>query len=135
MRILISFALAFLAFTADANNVTEQDGISLSDTQFPWHLVIDRGKIQGCIYDNKYYSVGSILIEETLPRKCDLNSSREGIWSELNDAELVLYKESVKEQQALELESVNIGPDPISKEEARLLRYMRRVYQRLGQQE
>jgi len=130
--------LALFATSASANepvSVTEKDGINLTDNQFPWHLVIDRGKIQGCIYDNKYYSVGSILIEETLPRKCDLNSSREGIWSELNDAELVLYNASIKEQQTLELESINIGPEPISKEEARLLRYMRRVYQRLGKQE
>lgn len=50
---IISIIFSFSSFS---QNVTEDDGIDLSDSKFPWELVIDRGKIIGCIYDNQYYS-------------------------------------------------------------------------------
>ncbi len=121
----VYFLLFLYCSPLAADNVKAKDGVNLFGNEFPWELVIDRGKIQGCIYDNKFYSIGSILIEETLPRKCGLNSSREGYWSELSDSELDLFKASIKEQEKLENESINIGGKPISPHEARIIRYMR----------
>ena len=115
-----------------ANDTITADGIDVSKSSFPWELVIDRGKILGCIYNNKFYSIGSILIEETLPRKCQLNSAREGVWSELSGAELAEYNESIERQQMLEVEkekriaeSAVIGSTPLSREEAMIIRYLR----------
>jgi len=112
--------------------VTKDDGIDLSDSKFPWELVIDRGKIVGCIYDSQYYSLGSILIEESLPRKCELNSSREGTWSELSGSELATFEESLDEQSRREIErqklisdSTYIGNKPITREEAFIIRMIR----------
>lgn len=93
---------------------------------FPWELVIDRGKINGCIYDNKFYSSGSILIEETLPRKCKINANRDGYWAELDERELELFETSVKTTMRLEAESVSVGNKPINKYEAALVRLMRK---------
>jgi hypothetical protein len=107
--------------------VDKDDGISINDKNFPWELVIDRGKILGCVYDNRFYSLGSILILESLPRKCGLATDRNGIWEQLSETELVLFKESIQAQQALERESTYIGGKPINKEEARLIKYLRRV--------
>ena len=110
---------------ANAENVSTKEGVKLSDTSFPWELVIYQGKIQGCIYANKFYSLGSILIEETLPRKCELNSTREGYWSELTEAELELFTHSIEQQNKLERESTSVGGKAINPHEARVIRYMR----------
>ncbi|WP_181901721.1 DUF1496 domain-containing protein [Thalassotalea euphylliae] len=107
--------------------VEAKDGVNLSDNNFPWHLVMDRGKILGCIYDNKYYSLGSILVLESLPRKCGQASDRNGIWQQLSESELALFKQNIETQQQLERESTYIGAEPINREEARLIRYLRRV--------
>jgi len=110
---------------ANAENITTNKGVKLADTSFPWDLVIHQGKIQGCIYANKFYSTGSILIEETLPRKCELNSTREGYWSELTDAELELFNHSIEQQNRREMESTSVGSKAINPHEARVIRYMR----------
>ncbi|WP_448556660.1 hypothetical protein [Thalassotalea montiporae] len=107
--------------------VESEDGVNLSDNNFPWHLVMDRGKILGCIYDNKYYSLGSILVLESLPRKCGQASDRNGVWQQLSESELALFKQNIETQQQLERESTYIGAEPINREEARLIRYLRRV--------
>jgi len=127
---ILGFFISVLAFPSIANNVSTEDGIELSGTEFPWELVIDRGKIQGCIYDNKFYSVGSILIEETLPRKCELNSVREGFWSELSETELIAFEESMKAEQEKTKTSVSIGDKPITANEAAIIRYIRRTQAR-----
>ena len=127
MRNFFCLVLIFSSLSLQASNKTSKEGISLSSTEFPWELVIDQGKVQGCIYDNKFYSVGSILIEETLPRKCDLNSAREGFWSELTDSELDLYEASIKEQEKIESESTSVNGIPLSFQEAGLIRYLRRM--------
>jgi hypothetical protein len=107
--------------------VDSSHGIHVNDTTFPWELVIDRGKILGCVYDNKFYSVGSILILESLPRKCGQDSDRSGIWQQLSETELALFKESLEAQQQLEREATLIGNKPITKEEARVIRYLRHM--------
>lgn len=130
----ITFLISILvSFSLFAQDVTEKDGIDLSSSEFPWQLVIDRGKIVGCIYDNKYYSLGSILIEESLPRKCTLNSAREGVWSELSGSELSAFEESLNEEARREeekekriAESTYIGSKPITREEAFIIRMIRR---------
>jgi len=121
------------SFSSFSQNVSKDNGIDLSGSKFPWELVIDRGKILGCIYDNQYYSIGSILIEESLPRKCTLNSAREGTWSELSGSELATFEESQEEESRLEIErqklisdSTYIGNKPITKEEALIIRMIRR---------
>lgn len=133
MRFLLFYSVVLFSLSLSAENATTKDGTEISDTKFPWELVIDRGKILGCIYDNKYYSIGSILIEETLPRKCKLNSAREGIWSELSDSELLAYNDSKNEHERLIAEkekriseSSFIGSKPISREEAFIIRYIRK---------
>jgi len=118
---LISFNLYSQSF------VNKDDGIHVSDQTFPWELVIDRGKILGCVYENRFYSLGSILILESLPRKCGLATDRNGVWEQLSETELALYKESIETQQDLKRESTYIGSDPINREEARLIRYLRRA--------
>ena len=107
--------------------VEKKDGININDKSFPWELVIDRGKILGCVYDNRFYSLGSLLILESLPRKCGLATDRNGIWEQLSETELALFKESIEIQQTLERESTHIGGAPINREEARLIRYLRNV--------
>jgi hypothetical protein len=95
---------------------------------FPWELVIDRGKVNGCIYDNKFYSNGSILIEETLPRKCKIDPNLDGYWAELDERELQLFEESIRAQQELDAESIGIGK--LSKYETAIVRIMRKSSQR-----
>tara|TARA_R110002126_G_scaffold38993_8_gene116009 strand:- start:441 stop:809 length:369 start_codon:yes stop_codon:yes gene_type:complete len=102
-------------------------GTSIHDKAFPWQLVIDRGKILGCIYDNKFYSLGAILIIEAIPRKCELGSDRNGLWELLSETELQLMQENIKQQQTIEREATFIGNEPINEEEARLIRYLRNV--------
>lgn len=136
------FILLTLNTTAFAQKVTEKDGIALSNKEFPWELVIDRGKIVGCIYDNKYYSLGSILIEENLPRKCQLNSAREGVWAELSGSELADFHEQEKKKQELEIEKTKllnesnlVGGKPLTTEEAFLIRYLRKMIKKNAESE
>lgn len=100
------------------------------DANFPWERVIDRGKINGCIYNNKFYSNGAVLIEDTLSRKCRIDPNRDGYWAELNERELQLFEASVKAQQKLEATSLNIGDVPINKYEAAMVRLMRKNVER-----
>ena len=86
---------------------------------------MDKGKVLGCVYESRFYSLGSILILESLPRKCELASDRNGFWEQLSEAEMALYKENIKTQQKLERESTFIGNKPINPSEARLIRYLR----------
>lgn len=133
MRKFIFLIGILFNFSSFAQDVTEKDGIELSGSEFPWKLLIDKGKIVGCIYDSKYYSLGSILIEESLPRKCLLNSAREGTWSELSGSELAAFEESLDEEARREAErekrigeSTYIGGKPITSEEAFIIRMIRR---------
>jgi len=126
--IFICFLLLLISISSNsAPFVEKQEGTHLSDNSFPWELVIDRGKILGCIYQNRFYSLGSILILESLPRKCELATDRNGIWQQLSESELLLFKESIETQQQLERESTYFGGAPINYAEARLLRYLRSV--------
>ena len=128
---LITLFLAVTAGTyAEESAGLTDGGISVSDKNFPWQLVVDRGKILGCVYDNKFYSLGAILILESLPRKCELASDRNGMWEQLTEAELLLWQESIEEQQATKPEATYIGNDPINDEEARLIRYLRSARKR-----
>jgi len=122
------FLFLFVSLFAKSASITEkEDGIEVSDKSFPWELVIDKSKILGCVYDNKFYSLGSILILESLPRKCGLASDRNGIWEQLSESELLLFKEGIKTQQELERESTYIDGKAINYVEARLIRYLRSV--------
>lgn len=123
---LLAILLALTSYSVLSQNlVDDNNGIHVNDTTFPWELVIDRGKILGCVYDNKFYSVGSILILESLPRKCELDSDRSGLWQHLSESELALYKESLEAQQQLEREATFIGSKAITPIEARVIRYLR----------
>ncbi|SNY42574.1 hypothetical protein SAMN06297280_0461 [Arsukibacterium tuosuense] len=132
---IIALCMVFTAgpYAEESANLTD-GGISVSDKNFPWQLVVDRGKILGCVYDNKFYSLGAILILESLPRKCELASDRNGIWEQLTEAELLLWQESIEEQQATKQEANYIGNDPINDEEARLIRYLRSAKKRADTQ-
>lgn len=123
---LILFCMAYgtAPYAEDFASLTD-GGISISDKNFPWQLVVDRGKILGCVYDNKFYSLGAILILESLPRKCELASDRNGLWEQLSEAELLLFQESIEKQQATQREATYIGNEPINDDEARLIRYLR----------
>ncbi len=120
----LSIVASFAVLAQDENNIPDH-GVNLSDKNFPWQLVVDRGKILGCVYDNKFYSLGAILVLESLPRKCELASDRNGLWQQLSEAELLLFQESIKQQQALQREATYIGNEPINEQEARLIRYLR----------
>lgn len=126
LSLLIAFNIT-LSAQANANSLVTEDGIALHDSSFPWQLVIDRGKILGCIYDNKFFSLGAILVLESLPRRCELASDRNGRWELLPETELLAWQENVRQQQAMQREATYIGKDPINEEEARLIRYVRRV--------
>lgn len=106
--------------------------VDIHDNNFPWELVLDRGKILGCIYDNKFYTLGSILILEYLPRKCEQASDRNGVWMQLSEDEMNLFKENIEKQRKLERESTYIGSQPITADEARIIRYLRRVKEKLN---
>lgn len=125
---LLSLLLYFTAISiavADERGELTSNGISLSDKNFPWPLVIDRGKILGCVYDNTFYSLGAVLILESLPRKCEMASDRNGIWEQLSEAEMLIFQESIEKQQQAEQQTIYIGSEPINDEEARLIRYLR----------
>jgi len=125
---LIYLLLLLISFGSNAGAFAEKkDGVDVNDKNFPWELVIDRGKILGCVYENRFYSLGSILILESLPRKCGLATDRNGIWEQLSETELLHFKESIETQQELDRESTYIGGKPINREEARLIRYLRSV--------
>jgi len=133
MRLLFFLVCFIASLNTLAQEKIKGESVSLSGLNFPWELVLDRGKIVGCIYDNKYYSLGSILIEESLPRMCSLNSARDGIWSELSGAELAAFEESLNEEARREEErekrignSTYIGSKPITREEAFIIRMIRR---------
>lgn len=136
MKLLIP-AITFLAtFSLSLIHVTKlsaeefpdpRKSVDIHDNSFPWDLVLDRGKILGCIYDNKFYTLGSILILEYLPRKCEQASDRNGIWMQLSEEEMNLFKENIEKQRKLEQESTYIGSQPITPDEARIIRYLRRV--------
>jgi hypothetical protein len=123
--IILIFLVSLSAYSQSF--VEKKDGVHVDDNSFPWELVIDRGKILGCIYDNRFYSLGSILILESLPRKCGLAADRNGIWEAMSGSELSLFKDNMKIQQEIERESTYIGNAPINQEEARLIRYLRQV--------
>ncbi len=108
-----------------SGHVEKQDGIMVNDKSFPWETVMDRGKILGCVYDSRFFSLGSILILESLPRKCELAKDRNGRWEQLSESEMLLFKENVETQSRLEKESTFIGSDPITPIEARVIRYLR----------
>ncbi len=122
----IVIIIAFATGIVQAHEQNSNTAVRFMEEEFPWDLVIDRGKIYGCIYESLFYSEGSILIEETLPRKCEISAARDGFWSELDERELELYKASKETQKQLESESTRIGDQPITKEEAGIIRYMRR---------
>jgi len=126
LGLLITLSTTSSVF-ADEQSPFSAEGISLSDNQFPWQLVIDRGKILGCIYEHKFYSLGAIVMFEALPRKCELASDRNGRWDVLSDVELQQLQENIALQEKLQREATYIGKDPINEEEARLIRYVRNV--------
>lgn len=136
MKLLIP-AITFLAtFSLSLIHVTKlsaeefpdpRQNVDIYDNSFPWDLVLDRGKILGCIYDNKFYTLGSILILEYLPRKCEQASDRNGVWMQLSEEEMNLFKENIEKQRKLEQESTYIGSQPITPDEARIIRYLRRI--------
>ena len=120
------FSLFLVGFNLSAQSFSEkEDGIFVNDKSFPWETVINKGKILGCVYESRFYSLGSILILESLPRKCELASDRNGFWEQLSEAEMALFKENIEAQQKLERESTFIGSEPINPSEARLIRYLR----------
>jgi hypothetical protein len=107
--------------------VEKEEGAAIGNGGIPWELFVDRGKLLGCIYDSRFYSLGSILVLESLPRKCELASDRTGMWAQLSEAEMLLFKENIETQQKHERESTYIGKDPINEEEARVIKYLRRA--------
>ncbi|WP_286235672.1 hypothetical protein [Thalassotalea sediminis] len=128
MRKYIFLIGVLFSLSLYAKQATDDDAIGLSTSEFPWQLVIDNGKIMGCIYNNKYYSLGSILITEFLPRKCTLNSAREGVWSKLTETELVAFEEARREAENKNKAggSTAIGNQALSKDEAIIIRMIRR---------
>lgn len=123
--------IAIIFLVISGSSFAEKEEVSKAKAEiksFPWELVIDRGKVNGCLYDNKFYSNGSILIEETLPRKCKIDANRDGYWAELDERELQLFEESIRAQQELDAESIGIGK--LSKYETAIVRIMRKSSQR-----
>lgn len=122
---MFRYSLIVSIFCCAPNLAYADSGID-KKVGFPWELVIDRGKINGCIYDNKYYSNGSIIVKETLPRKCKISPNRDGYWAQLDDDELKLYKASVRAQMKLEEEALTVGGGPLNRYEAAIVRFMRK---------
>ncbi len=114
------------AHAGNGNGDGDGDEVDMKKGDFPWELVIVNKRINGCIYQNTFYSQGSILIEETLPRKCKIDPNRDGYWSELGNRELELYESSVRAQQQLESESMSIRGKSLTKFEIAVIRGMRR---------
>lgn len=105
--------------------VSKKDGIELEDDGFPWGLVVDRGKILGCVYDSRFYSLGSILILESLPRKCEQASDRNGVWQILSEQEMEDFKRSIKEQEQAQKGVTLVSGKPLTDEELRLIKFLR----------
>ena len=124
IRIIALLFLFSASVYAEAKDEKDDD---LNQKEFPWELVIDRGKINGCIYDNKFYSNGSIIVKETLPRKCKIDPNRDGYWAQLEKDELELYEDSVRAQMKLDSEALTVGKEPLNKYEAAIVRYMRKA--------
>ncbi len=120
-------ALLFLFSSSVYAEAKDEKDDGLNQKEFPWELVIDRGKINGCIYDNKFYSNGSIIVKETLPRKCRIDPNRDGYWAQLEKDELELYEDSVRAQMKLDSEALTVGKEPLNKYEAAIVRYMRKA--------
>ena len=120
-------ALLFLFSASVYAEAKDEKDDGLNQKEFPWELVIDRGKINGCIYDNKFYSNGSIIVKETLPRKCRIDPNRDGYWAQLEKDELELYEDSVRAQMKLDSEALTVGKEPLNKYEAAIVRYMRKA--------
>lgn len=110
---------------AEEERVGTEKGVNLNGKPFPWELIMDRGKINGCIYKNAYYSAGSVLIEETLPRKCKIDPNRDGYWAELDERELELFEASVKSKLAKDAELLKVGHEPLSDFEMRMVSMIR----------
>jgi len=128
VKAYLPLLFSLLCTTTFAQEYTEKEhGVDINSNDFPWDLVIDRGKILGCVYDSKFYTLGSILILESLPRKCEQASDRNGVWQQLSESELALFKQNIETQRQLERESTYIGKAPITAEEARLIRYVRHI--------
>lgn len=128
MRFSIKALLIVLAMPCWAladSVVSKKDGIELEDDGFPWGLVVERGKILGCVYDSRFYSLGSILILESLPRKCEQASDRNGVWQILSEQEMADFKRSIKEQEQAQREVTFVGGKPLTDEEIRLIRFLR----------
>ncbi len=123
----LTYIFVFLAsFNLSAQSFSEkEDGIFVNDKSFPWETVINNGKILGCVYESRFYSLGSILILESLPRKCELASDRNGYWEQLSEVEMTLFTQNIEAQQKLEREATFIGDEPLNVNEARLIRYLR----------
>lgn len=120
-------ALLFLVSGSVYAETKDGNERNLDGKEFPWELVIDRGKINGCIYDNKFYSNGSIIVKETLPRKCRIDPNRDGYWAQLEKDELELYEDSVRAQMKLDSEALTVGKEPLNKYTAAIVRYMRKA--------
>ena len=90
---------------------------------FPWDLVLDRGKIYGCLYENLFFSPGAIHLEEGLPRKCRIDSNRDGYWADLDERELELYELALSENY----EAMEIGGTALSREEIAVISFMRKI--------
>jgi len=128
MRFSVKALLILLAMPCWAladSVVSKNDGIELEDDGFPWGLVVDRGKILGCVYDSRFYSLGSILILESLPRKCEQASDRNGVWQILSEQEMADFKRSIEEQDQAQREVTFVGGKPLTDEEIRLIRFLR----------
>jgi len=116
---------------AEDEIIEKSDGIDIgieSDSQsntFPWQLLIDRGKLYGCVFENLYYSPGAILIAEKLPRKCRIDPNRDGFWAELDERELEFYEASVKSQLAEDAVLLSVSGKALSQYEMRFIRILR----------
>lgn len=123
---LTYFCLFLTSVNLSAQSFSEkEDGIFINDKSFPWETVINKGKILGCVYESRFYSLGSILILESLPRKCELASDRNGYWEQLSEVEMELFTKNIEAQRTLEREATFIGNEPLNVNEARLIRYLR----------
>ncbi|NVK26204.1 MAG: hypothetical protein HWE10_14845 [Gammaproteobacteria bacterium] len=128
MKSIFLFALMAIQFTAvAADNLRNNLPPKTIDKNFPWELVIEQGKIRGCFYEEHFYSLGSILILESLPRKCELTIDKIGNWAQLSESELLLYKENIKAQKEAEQESESSvsGSVRLTKDERMLLNHIR----------
>ena len=75
----------------DEKSVKKPQQVIVQDN-FPWNNFIANGKVSGCIYKNKFYSEGAILINGQVPRKCVVQANLDAAWSSLEYDELEMYK-------------------------------------------